>query len=102
MKRFGWLLLFGALTVGGLNTPAQAQSADEDMFDLKDVTCRDLLKAYGEDQEDLLILVHGYVSGQMSDSIIDGPMLAEATDNIMDTCINNPDSQLLSVFETYR
>ena len=102
MKGFGWLLIFGALTVGSLSTPAQAQSSDEDMFDLKDVTCRDLLKTYGEDQEDLLILMHGYVGGQMDDSIIDGPVLAEATDNIVDACIDDPDSQLLSVFETYR
>ena len=106
MKVYGWILLLGVIAFsgafGGLSTPAQAQSSDEDVFDLKTVTCRDMLKTEGEEQSYLLILLHGYISGQNSDTIIDGPVLTVATDNIMDACIDNPESPLLSVFETYR
>ena len=106
MKTFSWLLLFGAIAVGGvggvLSATAQAQSSDEDVFDLKTMTCRDMLRTDGEERGYLMILMHGYINGQNGDTIINAPLLAEATDNIVNSCIDNPDEQLFSVFEEYR
>lgn len=106
MKRFGWLLLFGAVAISSLSTSAQAQSSPDadaaDLVDLKTLTCRELLKSEGENRRDLVLFIHAFISGKTGDTVINGPVLAGATNKIIDACIDNPDRKLLSVFEKYR
>ena len=114
MKTFGWLLLFGAISVGGLSTVALAQSAPEaeektapeaeelEVVDLTVVTCKDLLRADGEERDNLLVFMHGYMNGKAGDATINAPVLAEATDKIIDTCISTPDKTLITAFEESR
>ena len=106
MKKFSWLLLFGAIAVSGFSTLAQAQSSpntdESDIVDLQTLTCRELLKSEGENRANLVIFMHGFISGKKGVTVIDAPELAEATNTILDTCIDNPDSQLLGVFEQNR
>lgn len=106
MKKFGWLILFGAISVGGLINPVQAQSSQEaddtDMVDLQNLACRELLRAEGEQRGNLMIFMHGFMSGKKGEMTIDAPTLAEASNTIIETCIDNPDSKLMNVFEQNR
>lgn len=105
MKKFGWLLLFAAMTVGNVATAALAQSTSEDtsdVIDLGTLTCRDFLKSEGEDRTNLMIFMHGYMSGQEGDLTIDGLALAEASDSIIEACIDDPDETLANTFAEYR
>ena len=106
MKSFSWILLLGAIAVGGYSASVQAQTSpdteESDVVDLQTVTCRDLLASDGEDRKDLLVFMHGYMSGATGTMTVDGSVIAETTDSIVDACIDNPERQLLSVFEEVR
>ncbi len=103
MRKFGWLLLCGTMAAVSFGTIAQAQPAPEeeqdDIVDLKTVTCRDLLKTDGEDRTNTFVFMYGYINGTKGDLTINGPALADASEKILDACIDSPDSTILSVFE---
>lgn len=46
--------------------------------------------------------MHAFINGRNNNTTLDAPALAEATNTIVDTCIDNPDSALLGVFEQNR
>ncbi len=108
MKKFSWLVLFSAIAAVGFGTPVWTQTepeteeANEDVIDLQGVTCREILKSEGEDRTNTLIFMHGYISGQKGETTINAPVLADVTNQILDTCIDNPEQTLLSVFEDNR
>lgn len=106
MKKFSWLLLFGTIAISGFSASAQAQSSpdtnESDVVDLQTLTCRELLKSEGDNRANLVIFMHAFVNGKTNNTTIDAPALAESTNAIVDTCIDNPDSQLLGVFEQNR
>ena len=115
MKKINWLLLLGVITFASLttipclaqsspNTPkkAQSSSSDDDTVDLKKLTCRELLKAEGEERTNLLIYMHGFMNGKKGEMIINPPVLTNVTDKVMDACIATPDQKLLGVFEKNR
>ena len=66
------------------------------------ITCRNLLSVGGDERSNLMVYMHGYMSGINGELTIDGLALAAATDDIVGACIDSPDSTLLSVFEDYR
>ena len=105
-KKFSWLILLGAIAVSGFSISARAQSSpnrdESDRVDLQTLTCRELLKSEGENRANLVIFMHGFISGKKGITTINAPELAEATNTIVDICIDNPDSQLLGVFEQNR
>jgi hypothetical protein len=73
--------------------PPLASSVDLDAFD-----CRTLLQMEGDNRNNAILFLHGYVSGQMRQTKIElGPM-AEATDRIIDQCIDKPSDNALAVF----
>lgn len=104
MKKMSYLVLLGALSSVNMVTLAQAQTAaeSEDIINMQTVTCRDLLKTDGDDQRNTIVYMHGYLNGKAGDSKINGPELAETTDQIMDACVDSPNRNLLSVFEEAR
>lgn len=108
MKRFNWILLFGAIAASCLSTPAWTQTepeveeASEDVIELQTMTCREVLKSDGEDRDNIMIFMHGYISGKKGETTVDAPVLADVTSQILDTCIDNPNQTLFSVFEASR
>lgn len=108
MQKFSWILLLGAIAATNFVQPAWTQTEPkiteptEDIIDLQTMTCREVLKSDGEDRANTLIFMHGYMSGKQEATTINPPMLADVTTQILDTCINNPEQTLLSVFEASR
>lgn len=108
MKKFSWILLFSAISTANLVQPAwtQTESAtdeqSEDVIELQTITCREMLKSEYEERADTLIYMHGYLSGKKGQTTINAPVLADVTNRVLDTCINNPERTLLSVFEESR
>ena len=70
--------MFGAVSIGMLTTCVRAQSPSESQeraqapseteqsnaIDLAPLTCRDFLKTDGEERTNLMIFMHGYMSGK--------------------------------------
>ena len=108
MKKFSWILLLSAIAIPSISIPGWTQTETEaskqgkDLIDLQTMTCREMLKSEYEDRANTLIFMHGYLSGQKGETTVNTSVLADVTDRILDTCIDNPEGTLLSVFEESR
>ncbi len=107
MRNIFWLLLLGAIATGSLNSAlvwaqSTAEPENNDQINLDELNCRTLLKAEGEERSNIIIFMHGYVSGQNGEKLIDAPDLAGVTEKVIDGCIDNPDQLVLATFEEYR
>jgi hypothetical protein len=69
---------------------------------LDELDCRTLLRLAGEERAYTLLYMHGFVSGKRGQTMLPAQELAEATDRIVDQCIDQPGDKLLLVFEKVR
>jgi len=69
---------------------------------LDELDCRTLLRLGGEERAYTLLYMHGFVSGKRGQTLLPTQELAEATDRIIDHCIDRPGDMLLPVFERVR
>lgn len=97
-------VLVGVTIVGqsfAMNVKAQTPS-NTSTFDMKDVTCRDLMLSNSENQELMISLFQGFFSGQENETLLDIAELAKVTDEVKNYCLDNPNKTLMSGFEKYR
>jgi hypothetical protein len=87
-----------APVIAAQDKPAASQGAAA----IDDVDCRTLLRLGGEERGFTLIYFHGYVSGKRGQTKLSPQDLSEATDRIVDQCIDKPGEKLLAVFERAR
>jgi hypothetical protein len=83
-------------------TQAQAASGSQKSPALDELDCRTLLRLGGEERAYTLLYMHGFVSGKRGQTVLPTQDLAEATDRIIDHCIERPGDKLLPVFEKVR
>lgn len=105
MKVLSLLFVVGAFSVGSIASPtwAQEQATDDEIIvDLATLTCEDMLRASGEDREDLVLLMHGFMQGKSGNTSIDALELGESTDKVLDSCISNTSQSLMGTFEMLR
>ncbi|MGD1865778.1 MAG: HdeA/HdeB family chaperone [Phormidesmis sp.] len=119
MKKLGWFILSATVATLGVtvcvNSQTSAQEGNatseetvsaiaqaEDTVDLATLTCREFLKTPGDEQANLMIFMHGYMSGVSETTTVDGPALANASNSIVDGCIDDPEGTLFSQFEANR
>ena len=101
--KFGMMLtLLGIMVGGGAAMAEESASVATGEFNLKSLTCRDALKMPRTESRDTVLFFHGFVSGKKNEMIFNADKLAEATDRIVDGCIDNPDTSLLEMFEKNR
>ena len=88
-----------APTVGAQGQPAvgaaRAPALDE-------LDCRTLLRLSGDERGYTIVYMHGYVSGRKGLTQFPAQDLAEATDRVVEQCIDKPGDKLLAVFERVR
>jgi HdeA/HdeB family protein len=82
--------ILGSLLAQAATTGAPADAAPvPTSVDLSKFDCRTLLHMEGEDRDQAMIFLHGYVSAQKRQTTIDFAPLADATDKIVDFCIDH-------------
>lgn len=97
------IFVLTAIVNSMISAPSVAQENEEDTnIYLDKISCRELLKMPGEDKKLTLIFFHGLMSAKKTQMVVDRIALREATDQIVDECINNPETTLITVFEKYR
>jgi hypothetical protein len=69
--------------------------------DLKDFQCRDVMILSGEDREIAIAFAHGYLLGKKNTTRYIPEVLAVATDNFMNYCLDHPHDNALVVFEKF-
>ena len=107
MKKFSLVFLLSAIAGAVFSTPARSQEAEtavesEDVASLDATTCREILQSSGENRRNSLIFMHGYINGTKGELVVDAPGLASVTEQVINTCIDNPDRSVLSVMEEAR
>lgn len=97
-------LLLGAALAAATALPAWSQTdvAARADVNLETLDCRTMLKMDSEDREFTLVFFHGLISGRQGTMVFQAQPLAEATDRVLEQCIDSPDETLLAVFEKAR
>jgi hypothetical protein len=67
-----------------------------------ELDCRTLLRLGGEERDFTILYLHGFVSGRVNLQLLPVKELAEATDRLIDRCIDRPSDKALSVLEQVR
>ncbi len=91
-----------ALAIGLLGTLAFAQDKINPIVDLKTLDCRTFLKLDSDHRNDVIMFYHGYISGQKNETVVNVDKLAQATDKVMDYCIDKPADTLMKSFISSR
>jgi hypothetical protein len=103
MKKLTLLSGFAASIASAMTcTSALAQSTRQATVDLSTFDCRSLLTMNGEYRDNAVLFLHGYVSGQKKQTVIELGPIASTTDKIIDYCISNPDANALAAFVANR
>jgi hypothetical protein len=95
-------MVCGALTAAILFSPAASQTSPLSTVDLTALDCRTFLQMEGDNRNNTVLFLHGYVSGQAKQTKIELAPISEATDRIVNQCIDKPSDNLLSVFTRNR
>lgn len=95
------LLAFTFMAMVFTNT-AHAKPTESAIIDISATTCRDLLKADGAEEQEIMIFFHGYISGMKNITMVDIDAFSEASNTITDRCIEAPKSMLLDIFKSVR
>ena len=92
-----------SLILATLCTPAIAQKPPKPTtVDLSTFDCRTLLAMSGDYRDNAVLFLHGYVSGQKKQTVIELAPMATATDKIIEYCISNPGANALGAFTANR
>ena len=101
MKCFSLLAAIGIVALPITASSALAQENDP-VLEMASVDCRTMLKMDADEQDFTLIYFHGYISGTKGETLFNGPVLREATNKVMDYCIDNPSAPVMEAFEKNR
>ena len=94
------LVLFLPISaVHAQGTPAPAPPRQAAIGELD---CRTLLRLGGEERDFTILYLHGFVSGRSNQQLLPVKDLAEATDRLIDRCIDKPADKVLGVLEQVR
>lgn len=67
-----------------------------------ELDCRTLLRLGGEERDFTILYLHGFVSGRTNKQLLPVKDLAEATDRLIDRCIDKPAEKVLGMLEQVR
>uniref|UniRef100_B8HR08 Uncharacterized protein n=1 Tax=Cyanothece sp. (strain PCC 7425 / ATCC 29141) TaxID=395961 RepID=B8HR08_CYAP4 len=73
-----------------------------EVITLTEINCREFLKMDSDEQDLMLTFLHGFINGKTNQTTIDVPKLTQASDAIVDYCISNPQTILISVVDQIR
>ena len=63
--------------------------------DLTNFICKDIMRTSGEDRDISLAFAHGYFLGKKGTTTYSPSKLGEATDEFIETCLDNPNANAL-------
>lgn len=96
-------LLLGTLTTTAALAQGTAPAAEpRQQQAIGELECRTLLRLSGEERDFTLLYLHGFVSGRANQQLLPVKDLAEATDRLIDACIDKPSAKALAVLEQLR
>ncbi len=70
-----------------------------DSKDLNSFTCKDIMRLSGGDRDISIGVIHGYLLGKRGTSKYKSDRLAEATDEFIENCLDNPKAMAIKTME---
>jgi hypothetical protein len=104
-RSFTKTLLTTLASVGVLTAQASAQEEQSEGLhdiDIASLDCRTFLRTSGEERDNIVIFIHGYLNGVEGMTKVNLEELALATDAALESCIDNPAANLLDTFRQVR
>ncbi len=85
-------LIISSLLLASSTVAAETknQPGHSDPNDLKTVTCKEVMRLSGEERWAALGVLHGYALAKKGTTVYVIDKLAQATDDFMDYCLDNP------------
>jgi hypothetical protein len=74
-----------ALSVGATST-----AAAQDVKNIDDYSCKDIMRAGGDERDLAITFLHGYLLGKSGTVSFRPDDLAQATDRFVEHCLDNP------------
>jgi hypothetical protein len=96
------LCALGAAPLAAAQGAAAPQTGQAGQAALNELDCRTLLRLSGDERAYTLVYLHGFVSGRTNQLLLPTAEMAEATDRIIDHCIDKPGDKVLPAFEQVR
>ena len=68
---------------------------------LNNYLCKDVMRMSGDDRDIAIALLHGYRLGKKNTTEFQTEVLAVATDNFIEYCLDNPQEKALESFDKF-
>ncbi|MEM1021896.1 MAG: HdeA/HdeB family chaperone [Sphingomonadales bacterium] len=99
LKTIGISILAAAALTAASPVRAQDTANDADSqsetIDISAALCRDMLLMSGLDRDVGIAFMHGYIVGQMGDTVIYPEKLTASVGAFLDTCLDDPNANAL-------
>lgn len=98
------LVLVGSLSLIGI-AGAQSSKHDDQTASasraINSYTCKDIMRATGEDRVISLALLHGYFLGKNGATTIDAEAMRKATDEFIEYCLDHPTAKAIEAMAKF-
>jgi hypothetical protein len=78
-----------------------AVAQDKDAKDLRAYLCKDIMRMSGEDRSIAIAFLHGYMLGKKRTTTFDTQLMAEATDEFIEYCLEHPGAKALDAMNKF-
>lgn len=90
MKNMKLFLGIPAVTVVLFATvPYSALAGEADVEEVDKFLCKDILRTSGDDRRNAIAFMHGYLLGKSGKNKFDKAVLAKATDDFIEACLDD-------------
>ena len=97
--RVGVLSAALAAVLSLVGSTALAADPSSTTDDLRDSSCKDVMRLSSDEREIAIALAHGYVLGKKGTTQYQVEVLANITDKFIDYCLDHPTENALASFE---
>lgn len=92
--------VFAGLLVSPLAFAGDTPSSAEDMYAIGEVTCKEVMILNGDERDEVISFLHGYLAGEAKKSEIDVVKLGHVTDAFLDKCLDSPGEKALKTLRS--
>jgi cell division protein FtsW (lipid II flippase) len=95
------LLLSGTVVVAAIFAviPCGALAGESDVEEVDKFLCKDILRTSGDDRRNAIAFMHGYLLGKSGKNKFDKAVLAKATDDFIEACLDNTSAVAITTME---
>jgi cell division protein FtsW (lipid II flippase) len=79
--------------------PGSALAGEADVEEVDKFLCKDILRTSGDDRRNAIAFMHGYLLGKSGKNKFDKAILAKATDDFIEACLDDTGAVAITTME---